>query len=452
MGKINLKLLILAIGDISVLYLSLIIIVFLRFEKDFKTSLLETHLLPFSLLFLFWFGIFYSLGFYDFKITKQRFNFFQRTVGAMLFCFAAGIAFFYLLPLDIAPKTNLLLVTFTSAFLFYLWRRLFYFLFSAYFLNNIAILGTNKLAQEIAGEIEKRPYLGYELVSFIEMNPLFPKIQNIGGKKIINAKEGLFEALQKAKIDTIIVAEQLKPDSIAARNLYDHLPAKIDFIDATSAYETLCGKIPINLVENIWFLENLKEKQLSDKVKRIIDVFLAAVIFLISLPLWLILALAIKIEDNGPVFYCQTRVGQNKKEFVLTKFRSMVKEAEKHGPVWAKEQDPRLTKTGKIIRRLHLDELPQIIGIIKGELSLVGPRPERPEFVRELENGIPHYNIRHLIKPGLTGWAQINFQYARTVMDSLEKFQYDLYYLKNRSLILDFKIMLKTLQLFLRSD
>ena len=183
------------------------------------------------------------------------------------------------------------------------------------------------------------------------------------------------------------------------------------------------------------------------------DIILALALLIATLPLWPIIALFIKVEDGGPIFYRQERIRKDGKPFFLIKFRSMNQEAEaKTGAIWAKEKDPRITRVGKFLRRVHLDELPQMLNILKGEISLVGPRPERPEFISQLEKEIPHYRMRHLIKPGFTGWAQLKFRYGRSVMDAREKFQYDLYYLKNRSLFLDLGILLKTFQLFFKKE
>lgn len=211
-------------------------------------------------------------------------------------------------------------------------------------------------------------------------------------------------------------------------------------------------KILISSVNKFWVSEIFREGK-YDKIKRFIDVFLASIIILITFPFWLIIFLFIKLEDGGPAFYFQERIGKNKKSFLLIKFKSMKKEAEKEtGPVWAEKKDLRVSKIGKILRRTHMDEIPQMINVLKGDISLVGPRPERPEFVAQLEKEIPYYNVRHLIKPGFTGWAQIKFRYARSVSDSLEKLQYDLYYFKNRSLFLDLRILLKTFKLFFKKE
>ena len=186
--------------------------------------------------------------------------------------------------------------------------------------------------------------------------------------------------------------------------------------------------------------------------KRVIDLVIAAFILLLSLPLWPVIALAIKANSRGPIFYTQKRVGKNEMIFLLIKFRSMIDKAEKLGPKWAEENDNRITSVGKFLRRLHLDELPQLLNVIKGEMSLVGPRPERPQFVTELKRAIPDFGLRHRIKPGITGWAQVNFPYAASLEDSRRKFKYDLYYLENRRLLLDINILWKTIGKLIKGD
>jgi lipopolysaccharide/colanic/teichoic acid biosynthesis glycosyltransferase len=179
--------------------------------------------------------------------------------------------------------------------------------------------------------------------------------------------------------------------------------------------------------------------------KRVIDLGVSAFILLLSLPLWPVIALAIKANSRGPIFYTQKRMGKDERIFLLIKFRSMIDKAEKLGPKWAEENDNRITSVGKFLRRLHLDELPQLLNVIKGEMSLVGPRPERPQFVAELKRAIPDFGLRHRIKPGITGWAQVNYPYAASLEDSRRKYEYDLYYLENRNLLLDISILWKTI-------
>ena len=185
-------------------------------------------------------------------------------------------------------------------------------------------------------------------------------------------------------------------------------------------------------------------------LKRLIDLGVAAAVLVISLPLWPVIAAAIKIDSRGPVFYLQKRAGKGNKFFTLIKFRSMVEGAEDGVPLWAAENDDRITRVGRVLRNLHLDELPQLLHVLKGEMSLVGPRPERPEFVEVLRKEIPSFDERHKVKPGITGWAQVNHPYAATIEDSAKKLEYDLYYVKNRSLFFDLKILFLTAKRLVR--
>ena len=189
----------------------------------------------------------------------------------------------------------------------------------------------------------------------------------------------------------------------------------------------------------------IPDRKLTLAIKRFIDLTASLSLLVISLPLWPVIALGIKIDSKGPVFYTQKRVGRNDRLFSLIKFRSMIKRAEENGPVWAEENDKRVTQVGRILRALHMDELPQLLNVIKGDMSLVGPRPERPEFVKELEKQIPNYSLRHRAKPGITGWAQVNFPYASSFEDSKKKLEYDLYYVSRMSLFFDSKILLRTI-------
>ena len=424
-------------GDIFLLYLSLITTLFIGFWNHLTQEIFLEHLLPFSILYLFWLIIFYIIGLYDLNLFKTHPTFYARLLSGLGVILVTGVFFFYFTPFfGITPKTNLFLNVLIFGALTIFWRKTFYSLFSTYFQNKTAIVGQSPHLKELIQIIQKNPQLGYKITAFL------------------NSKQDIFKQAQKKEIDTLILAENLIPGSPLAKNLYQCLSLKIDFIDLAKAYETIIQKIPIAFVGHSWFLENLKEteKGFYEKIKQGTDIILAGILIILTLPLWPFIALAIKLEDRGPILYFQERIGKNKKTFSLIKFRSMIPNAEKRGAVWAKKQDARITKVGKFLRTTHLDELPQLINILKGDISLVGPRPERPNFVSQLEKEIPHYHLRHLIKPGFTGWAQIKFRYARTIMDSFEKFQYDLYYLKNRSFFLDLCILLKTLQLFFKKD
>ncbi len=448
---LNLRKFLLLSGDIFLLYFALFLALFFGFWKDFSWQIFLEHLPSFSILYLFWLIIFYIFGFYDLNLSKTLFLHYSRVLSGLGAAFVLGITFFYLLPFfGISPKTNLFLNVLIFGILDIGWRKIFYSLFSLHFQNKVAILGKNPQSEELAEILRKNPQLGYKFIAFL--NPeedIFQKISAHNHSTALPAKSGA------PKIDTLILAETIIPNSSLAENLYRCLPLKLNFIDLSRAYEIICEKIPISFVTQTWFLENLREREKGfyDKVKRIIDVVLASIILFFTFPFWLFIILAIKLEDRGPIFYSQERIGKDRKPFLLIKFRSMRNEAEKEtGVVWAEKEDPRMTRVGKILRQTHLDEIPQMINVLKGDISLVGPRPERPEFVEKLEKEIPHYHIRHIIKPGFTGWAQIKFRYARSIIDSFEKFQYDLYYLKNRSLVLDLQILLKTFQLFFKKE
>jgi len=423
------------LGDIFLLYLSLFLALLLRWQENFQWQIFFQHLLPFSLLYFSWLIIFYIFGFYDFDLFKNNFNFFTWLFGSLTVSFILSISLFYFLPIfGITPKINLFLVVFVFGFFVFFWRKIFFNLFSFHFQKKLAILGKNKEAEELALAIKENPHLGYKFFNFLD------------------SKKDFIKELEKEKIEVLVLAENIFNNQSLINLLYQSLPLRLEIFDLSQFYEFVFEKVPVSAINQFWFLENLKErkKEFYEKTKRIVDFLLAFLLFLFTLPFWPLIILAIKLEDKGRVFYLQERVGKDKKIFKLIKFRSMIEKAEKNGPQWAESEDQRVTKVGKFLRKTHLDEIPQLINILKGDISLVGPRPERPEFVEQLEKEIPHYHLRHIIKPGFTGWAQIKFRYARSVMDSFEKFQYDLFYIKNRSFFLDFRILLKTFHLFFK--
>jgi sugar transferase (PEP-CTERM system associated) len=222
----------------------------------------------------------------------------------------------------------------------------------------------------------------------------------------------------------------------------------ISIEQGVSFYERITGKILVEKVMPSWiiFSEGFRFSRWTYQFKRMMDLVFASALFILTLPVLLITALFIKLESPGPVFYIQERVGERNNPFRLIKFRSMRQDAEKNGAVWATENDPRVTRIGEVIRRLRIDELPQLLNVLRGEMSLVGPRPERQVFIDELVKKIPYYAIRHELKPGVTGWAQVCYPYGASELDALKKLEYDLYYLKNLSLALDLLIIFKTIK------
>ncbi len=227
------------------------------------------------------------------------------------------------------------------------------------------------------------------------------------------------------------------------------LAQRIGIIRSTDLDQTHTQAIPIATMTDTLAqtLSAKKQSNLYALPMRIIEMLFAITILIITLPITLVVMIAIKLEDGGAIIYKNDRIGKNDKVFYLYKFRSMIPNAETNGAVWASTSDARITKVGRITRKLHIDEIPQMINILKGDLALVGPRPERPEIVKELAEKIPYYDVRHSIKPGFTGWAQIKFRYARSVADSQKKLEYDLFYIKNRNFFMDIGIILKTVQI-----
>ncbi|OGZ35143.1 MAG: hypothetical protein A2V60_01470 [Candidatus Portnoybacteria bacterium RIFCSPHIGHO2_01_FULL_39_19] len=453
--KMKIKKFILLIGDILILYASLVIALTIRY-RAFDFNIFEKHLLPFSIIYIIWLIIFYIHNLYELDIAKNNVEFSSALIRALIISGLISVIFFYLVPNfafgAITPKTNLFLNVLVFIVLFYTWRHLFNFLAGSIKLRmNTAIVGYNLQAIELAKEIIKNPQLGYRLKLIIKNHEEidktdFPEI------KITEGIKNLKELLEQEKIAVVVVAPEIYHSPDLIQNLFECIRYKIDFVNLSEFYEKVAQRIPLTAINQVWFLENIsqREKNLYEISKRIFDFFFAFLFLILSLPFWTIIALIIKFESPGPIFYKQTRVGQGGRPFNLFKFRSMIIDAEKDGPKMAQKNDPRITKFGKFLRKARLDELPQLWDIIKGKMSFVGPRAERPEFHQELKSKIPFYQERYLIKPGLSGWAQIKHGYTSSIEGNFEKLQYDLFYVKNRSFVLDLGIILKTINIVLR--
>jgi exopolysaccharide biosynthesis polyprenyl glycosylphosphotransferase len=273
---------------------------------------------------------------------------------------------------------------------------------------------------------------------------------------VIGGTGEITEIAGKAGVDTVILAIPRNRSEHLVRNILEARLKGMQVLDMADVYETLTGRIPVGNIGDQWlvFAQGfyMLRTDYVQKLKRLMDFSASGLILLAMSPLIGLAILAIKLDSPGPVFYTQQRVGKDRKIFTIYKFRSMQYRAEQGRAQWAQEKDPRVTRVGRILRLTHFDELPQIWNIFKGEMSLVGPRPERPEFVEVLEKQVPYYFVRHTIKPGLTGWAQINYRYGASVEDAHTKLEYDLYYVKNMSLFLDLKIILRTVGVVLLKD
>lgn len=251
----------------------------------------------------------------------------------------------------------------------------------------------------------------------------------------------------------IIIACKIPlPENVSNEFLRQRLNG-LQMVNLIQIYEHFWGKLPVHFLENSWLLTtegfSIAHNPVGLRIKRLMDILLSMILFLITWPIFIITMLFIKLDSPGPVFYRQIRTGKNGKAFSIIKFRSMTTDAEKNGAQWAQKSDARITRVGKWIRLTRIDELPQIFNVLKGEMSFIGPRPERPEFNSQLEKEIPYYQLRHLLSPGITGWAQVRYPYGASVEDAIEKLQYELYYIKNYSFKLDMIIILNTIKIVL---
>ena len=439
---------ILLIGDLTLLYSALAITLWLRFSY-INSELWYRHLMSFTVVFAVWVLVFFINGLYEIEKVQQGFKFYGTLVQNLVINTVLAIAFFYIVGdiTGIKPQTILLILVGIFTIFFLLWRKIFYKLMSSDKLgSNLAIIGIHAESLSLAEEIIKKPQLGYKLKLIInpDSSAINEKINNVDVSRDISEMR---DKILEHEINTVVAINDPKYSPEVARYLFENIDLKIQYFNLTDFYEKITGKIPVSSLERHWFLENITQKnqQWFNISKRIIDILMASFFGLLSLLILPFIALAIKLESKGPLIYKQKRVGLNNKVFTVYKLRSMAKNAEKNGAQWAKENDSRITKVGKFIRKTRIDEIPQFINILKGNMSFVGPRPERPEFLTTLKEEIPFYNERHLVKPGLSGWAQISFPYGASVDDAKQKLQYDLFYIKNQSIALDISIILKTI-------
>lgn len=308
----------------------------------------------------------------------------------------------------------------------------------------ILLCGKGTEINELQGIVSESSHLGFEISSSL----VFWNGENTSpASRILNRLGG-------DHIDILAISRQLREEPTVQGLLYQLLCSGIHVMEISHLSEQLTGKIPVSAINVGWFVENLREfnKRGFETFKRFLDLAAAVLLGVPTLLIFPLVALAIKLDDPGPILFRQKRMGKDGHLFDVIKFRTMVTDAEREGAQWSMEGDHRITAIGHVLRKTRIDELPQLWNVLKGEMSLVGTRPERPEFIKQLAETIPFYETRHLVKPGLTGWAQINFRYGSSVDDAKEKLQYELYYIKNRSVLLELSILIKTLATVLRCE
>ena len=367
----------------------------------------------------------------------------------------SGVLFFFTKYLF--GRQVLLIHLILAYFLLYKWRSLFV---KRYLKKEqplrLAVIGGERLIPALTKELASSEHFGFELVHHCPLDEE-PQERPVA-QAAVSFKKCLEQLEPLQNIDVIAFDSSqnlLSPEDM--RSIFQLKFQGVAIYDLTVLYRNLTGKVPLTCIDDRWLFNSRtfqgKENQIYKRLKRVVEIFFSLGILLVSLPLFLLIALAIKLSSKGPVFYIQERLGIDRKPFQCIKFRTMVHNAEEStGPVWTSDDDPRITRLGRFLRKARLDELPQLMNILKGDISFVGPRPIRKHFADRLAEKIPFYDIRFSTKPGLTGWAQVNHDTTYSIEGQMEKFQYELFYIQHMSFFLDLLVLLKTLRTVFRRD
>ena len=456
MNNIKLKQASLLLVDIILLILSLRTALILRYLAIPNSDVWRQNLKFFIPVFVLWILIFYINSLYDFRKIINQNKLIEQSVKSVLVAFLISIIFFYIIQSStINPKTILLIFSLTYYVLFLMWRLLFLLLNKKYLSTvNIAIIGYNDIILKTIQAIKKNKQLGYNIKFIVsEKNNVLVDVAENYDLIVVDDINQLSRAIKEYKINIVILEKDISQMKELQKALFNLLPTGVSYRNLIKFYEEISGQIPIEILNKGWFLENLDlaGKKNYERVKRLYDLSTASVLLLLTLPLWPIIILIIKIESRGPIIFKQIRAGKDCKYFNFYKFRTMYEE--NNNRKMTERNDKRITKFGKFMRKTRIDEIPQLINVIKGDMAFVGPRPERPELIKELSKNIPFYGIRNLIKPGITGWDQISGEYhSASINDTYKKLQYDLYYIKNRTIYLDVNIFLKTIKTALSNE
>ena len=452
--RLNSRTFLLIVAEAALVYAAFIAAVYLRvgFEGA-PFELVEKHgYWKAAVAAIVYLASFYLFDLYDFLVMHDRRELVLRLVQALGLAWIALAFSFRVFP-ELMLGRGISLISLPLALTLMVgWRiSIHWFLGHPDFGERILIVGSGAQAVEMAREVLNRPDAGYRIVGFVGTDA------ELLGKSLINPRvigltEELDQIVKRENIDRIVVAMGERRGQLPTDKLLQlSLAGQVNIEEGASFYERLTSRVSLNMLRPSWliFTGRGRQKKLAELSRNVVHWLVALVGAILSLPILLVTAVLIKLESKGPVFYKQERVGKNGRTFVLTKFRSMRVDAEADGPVWAQKGDDRTTRVGRVIRKVRIDEIPQFWNIVKGEMSFVGPRPERPHFVAQLAQEIPFYEQRHLIAPGLTGWAQIKYPYGASIEDARQKLQYDLYYIKNQSLMLDAIILFETVKIIL---
>ena len=433
------------LGDVCVLYIALAITLVLRYGDSFfdLQRMLMLHLAPFSILFLLWTFVFFVAGLYEkhtLFLQKQLPQLLSRALSVNVLL---SVLFFYFIPsFEIAPKINLFIYLFVSSVLLFVWRRQRLSLARNAVRESAALIGTGEEMERIKKEITNNPR--YRIAFALSVDT---------GEKLLPKATDLAQQMRDSNVTLVIVDLHDNAVETLLPHLYELLFSGVRFSDMHQVYEDMFDRIPLSLIRYHWFLEHISavsSRVAYDFLKRFTDIIVAIALGILSLIFYPFVYLAIKLDDGGKLFVFQRRVGQGGAVMLTVKFRTM--SLDDAGLPGLKEGN-KVTRVGAFLRRTRIDEFPQLWNVLRGEMSLIGPRPELPSLVEIYEREVPYYTIRHLIKPGLSGWAQLYHKTPPKVdADSDEtttKLSYDLYYLKHRSFWLDIKIALKTIKVLL---
>jgi exopolysaccharide biosynthesis polyprenyl glycosylphosphotransferase len=434
---------ILLIGDLFFFALSLWLALGLRQLKVPTGDFFLTHLVPFTFLFVVWITVFYIGGLYEKHTMILQSKLPSVIFNVQLVNSALAITFFYLLPfLKITPKTILFIYLVISFLAVLFWRRYGYFSLVRGKAINAVLVGSGEEMKELLSEVNENPVYNISFVSSVDLDRSEGEI--FWGEII----ERIYAE------DVSVIAIDLSNEKVepVLPHLYNLIFSKVSFVDMHKIYEDIFDRVPLSLLKYNWFLENISNQpRISyDALKRVMDTILSLVLLILSVPVILLVAILIKLEDGGPVFIAQERIGKGNRQIRVYKLRTM-RRNDTASTEWTTEGSNVVTRIGRFLRKTSIDELPQVWNILKGEMSFIGPRSDISGLGSRLAKEISYYNTRYLIKPGISGWAQVNQHYSpgnispQSVEETKVRLAYDLYYVKNRSFLLDIKIALRTM-------
>ena len=412
------------------------------FDSSLVSALIYAFVMSLSMI---------AIGLYQASLREGMLGFLLRLSAALFLGTVILSLIFYIFPSLFLGRGVLLLAEVITFIGIALIRNIIYFSGSTIFKKRILVLGAGKRAASITELRRKSDQVGFTIVGYIHVRG---EKNVVDDEKVIHLNSSLLDYCIDNNIDEIVLAINDRRKTLPISELLDCKMSGVDMVDVLQFFERETSKIKLDHLHPSYLLfsDGFQQGIARQNIKRLFDIVISGLFLLVTWPIMALTALLIMLESGfkQPVLYRQVRVGEDGKPFQVLKFRSMRTDAEKDGKAqWAVENDSRITKVGRFIRKVRIDELPQIFNVFKGDMSFVGPRPERPEFVGELSDKIPYFSERHRIKPGITGWAQLSYPYGSSEKDSLEKLQYDLYYVKNHSLFLDFLILLQTVEVIL---